>query len=93
MFLRNVIGSSISEYPALFTSKQNKMASSFVYVTEEPFFNKQSRYTRQCQTNNEIWQLSIQRYIFLLLFSDKFTQDVFIMFFLQMMSGRQADVP
>ena len=35
---------------------------------------------------------SIQRYVFLLLFSDKFTQDVFKIFCLQTMSGRQADV-
>ena len=38
-FLRNLIGSSISGYPALFTSEQNKMASSYVYVTEEEFFS------------------------------------------------------
>ena len=35
VFLHNLIGSSITEYPALFTSEQNKMASSFVYVTDE----------------------------------------------------------
>ena len=36
-FLRNLIGSSISEYPALFTPVENKMASSYVSVKEEPF--------------------------------------------------------
>ena len=30
-FLRNLIGSSISEHPALFTFEQNKMASHFVW--------------------------------------------------------------
>lgn len=34
-FLHNLIGSSIWEYPALFTSKQNKMASCFVPVKKE----------------------------------------------------------
>ena len=34
-FLRNLIGSSTSEYPALLISEQNKMAFSFVSVTEE----------------------------------------------------------
>ena len=55
------------------------MASSFVYVTEELFFffNKQSRRARQHQNSNGIWHLCIQRYVFLLLFSDKCTQDVF----------------
>ena len=38
--LYNLIGSCISEYPALFTSKQNKMTSSFVSVTEEELFLK-----------------------------------------------------
>ena len=37
-FLCNLICSSISEYPALLTSEENKMASSFVYVTEEELF-------------------------------------------------------
>ena len=40
-------------------------------------FNKRSRRARQHQKSNEIWQLSIQRYVFLLVFSDKCTQDVF----------------
>ena len=34
-FLHNVVGSSISEYPALFTIQQNKMSSRFVSVTGE----------------------------------------------------------
>ena len=34
-FSRKLIGSSISEFSALFTFKQNKMASSFGSVTEE----------------------------------------------------------
>ena len=34
-FLCNLIGSSISEHPAQFTSKLNKMASCFVSVAEE----------------------------------------------------------
>ena len=50
-------------------AEQNKMASSFVYVTEEELFlNKWSRLARQYQKGNEIWQLSIQRYLFLLFF-------------------------
>ena len=36
--MRNLIGSSVSEYPAVFTFRQNKMASHFVSVTEENFF-------------------------------------------------------
>ena len=36
-FSQNLIGSSIPEYSALITSEQNKMAYSFVYVTEEHF--------------------------------------------------------
>ena len=48
-FLRNLIGSSIPEYPAPFTSEQNKMASSFVYVTEELYPNKRSRRAIQYQ--------------------------------------------
>ena len=53
------------------------MASSFAYITEkELLFNKRSRCARQHQKSNEIWQLSIQRYVFLF-FSDKCTQDVF----------------
>ena len=53
------------------------MASSYVYVTEDYFFNKRSRRARQHQKGNEIWQLSIQRCAFLKLFSDKCTQGVF----------------
>ena len=69
------------------------MASGFVYVKKEQlFFNKRYRRARQHQNSNKIWQLSIQRHVFLLLFSDKCTQDVFKIFCLQMMSGLQADV-
>ena len=68
VFLHNLIGSSIWEYPALFTSEQNKMVSSYVYVTEELFFNKRSSRARQHQKSNEIWQLSAQRYVFPLFF-------------------------
>ena len=69
------------------------MASSFVYVTEEElFFNKQSHRFRHYHKSNEIWPLSIQRYVFLLLFSDKCTQYERKMFCLQGISGRQADL-
>ena len=45
------------------------MVSSYVYVTEkEILLNKRSRRARQHEKNNEIWQLSIQRYVFLLFF-------------------------
>ena len=40
------------------------------------FFNKRSCRARQHQKSNEIWKLSIQRYVFLLFFSDKCAQDV-----------------
>ena len=54
------------------------MASSYVYFTEERFFNKRSRRARQHKKSNEIWQLSYnQRYVFLSVFSDTCTQDVF----------------
>ena len=71
------------------------MAPSFVSVKEELLFNKRSRRTRQYQKSNEIWQLSIQSYVLLLLFSDKCTQDEFQIkiFCLLMIGGRQADVP
>ena len=46
--LHNLIGSSISEYPAIFTSEQNKMASSFVSVTEEVNCFEQTK--PPCQT-------------------------------------------
>ena len=36
--LLDLIGSSVSEYPALFISYQNKMASRLVFVTEELFW-------------------------------------------------------
>ena len=75
--MRSLIGSFISEYPALLTSEQNKIASSYVYVMGELLFNKRSPRARQHQTNHKIWQLSIQRYVFFLFFSDKCTQDVF----------------
>ena len=76
--MRNLIGSSISEYPALFTSEQNKMATSFVYFTEkEMFFTKPNRRARRYQTCNEIWQLIIERYVFLLHFSDNCPEDMF----------------
>ena len=55
------------------------------------FFNKRSSSARQHQKSNEIWQLSAQRYVFPLFFGDKCTQDLFKMFCLQMMNGRQAD--
>ena len=77
-FMRNLIGPSISEYPVLFTSELNKMATSFVYFTEqELFFTKRNRRDRRYQICNEIWQLIIERYVFLLLFSDNCRQDVF----------------
>ena len=91
-FLRNLTGSPILEYPALFTSMQNKMASLFVKVTEEDLLFKQVK--SPCHTipkKKRNWQYCIQRYVFILLFSDKCTQDEFKMFCLQMMSGRQAD--
>ena len=57
VFKRNLICSPVSEYPALFTSEQNKMASRFVYVTgEELFFNKRSCRARLNQKSNKIWQ-------------------------------------
>ena len=56
------------------------------------FFDKRSRRVKQLKNSNEIWQLSIQRYLFLLLFSDKCAQDIFKMVCLQMMSGRIANV-
>ena len=34
-FLRNLIGSAISEYPALFTSEENKMASHFASFNDD----------------------------------------------------------
>ena len=57
------------------------------------FLNKQRRRVKQLKKSNEIWQLSIQRYAFLLFLSNNCTQEVFKMFCLQMMSGRIADVP
>ena len=69
------------------------MASSYVYVTEELFFNKRSRRARQHQKSNEIWQLSIQRYVFLLVFSDKCTQDVFQNVLFTNDEWPQADIP
>ena len=90
-FLGNMIGSPISEYPALFTSEQSIMASSYVYFTEEElFFNKRSRRARHHQKSNKIWDFSIQRYVFLPFLSDKSIQGVFQCF--QMMSGRQANI-
>ena len=76
--MSNLIGSPFSEYPALFTSEKNKMALSFLYVKkEERLSNKRSRRARQHQKRNKIWQSSIKRYVFLLFFSGKCTQDVF----------------
>ena len=75
-FLSSLNGSSISEYSAPFSSEQNNMASSYVYVTEEPFFNKRSRCLRHLQKTKEIWQLSFQRYVFLLFSQRKCTRDV-----------------
>ena len=90
--MRNLIGSSTSEYPALFTFKQNKMASSLVYVTEDKLlFNKRSRRARQYHKSEEIYQLSIRRYVFHFLFSDQCPQDELKMFYLRMTSGRQAN--
>ena len=40
-FPRNLIGFYFSEYPVLFISKQNKMAFSYVYVTEELFLTNE----------------------------------------------------
>ena len=92
-FLRNLIGSSISECPALFTSKQNKMASSYIYVTEEElFFIKRSHRVRQHQKNNLICQLSVQRHVLYVL-AINVLRMCFKMLCLQMMSGRQTDIP
>ena len=55
--------------------------------------NKRRRRARQYQKSNESWHVIIWRHVFLLLSSDKCIQDVFKLFCLQMMSGRQADVP
>ena len=64
------------------------MASSYVSVTEELFFNNQSRRSRQHQSSNEIWQLSIQRYVFYNFLVINALRMCFKMFYLQMMSAR-----
>ena len=91
MFLRNLIDSSISEYPAPFTSEQNKMASSYVYVTEEElFFNKRSRRARHYQKKQRNFSIKYSKicisFIFLAINALRMC---FKMFRLQMMSGRQ----
>ena len=48
-----------------------------VFMLRKNFFNKRSRRARQYQISNEIWHESIQRYVFLLVFSDKCTKDLF----------------
>ena len=69
--LRNVIGSSVSEYPALFASERNKMASRFVSVTENELFS----------INESGWQNNSKKAT---KFGNKSFKD---MFCLQMMNG------
>ena len=77
--MRNLIGSSISEYPTPFTSEQNKMESSHVYVTEEELFSIDEvsvpdSTKKATKFGNEVFKGCA----FLLnFFSDKYTQDVF----------------
>ena len=86
--MHNLIGSSILEYPALFTSEQNKMASCYVYVTEElfsinevavPDYNEKAT-----KFGNYVFE---DMYLFYFL-----AINAHRMFYLQMMSGRQADI-
>ena len=73
-------------------AKQDGVPFCFCYGRR--FFNKRSRPAKRFQKRKENWQQITQRYVFLLLFRDKCTQDVFKMFRLRMMTrGGQADVP
>ena len=68
-------------------------AVQFWVVVENVFLINDVAVARQYQKSNKIWQLGIKRYVFLLLFSNKCTLDVFKLFCLQVMSCRRADVP
>ena len=58
--LHDLIGSSISVYPALFTSEQNKMASRFVTVTEGTFLmneaNAENNSKKAVRTGNYLFK-------------------------------------
>ena len=94
-WLKYLIGSSVSKYPVLFTSEQNKMASSFVYVTEVGnCFGKTEATVRDNTKKATTFgnKVSWDTYLFFYLVMNAF-RVCSKRFYLQMTSGWQADVP
>ena len=94
MVFRNLIGSSISKYPALFTFGQNnKMASSYVYVRKNFFFINKVAVPDSNKKATKLGNYVFKNMYFVYFLAINAIRMCFEMFCLQIISRLQADIP
>ena len=82
-----------SDWFALFTFEQNKMASSYVYVTEELFSINEVAVADNTKKATKFGINVFKDIYFFYFLVINALRMCFKMFCLQMMSGRQGDIP